>query len=73
MALITRRHFARQMAFAAALCGRPLWAIGESHRFFNADQQSGAPSDPQTIRKLASLPASAEQHSLHRQSRHGPD
>src|SRR2546429_682665 len=54
MALITRRHFARQMAFAAALCGRPLWAIGESHRLFDADKQNGAPPDPQTISKLAS-------------------
>ena len=54
MALITRRHFARQMAFAAALCGRPHWAIGESHGPFDADKQNGAPPDPQTIRKLAS-------------------
>ena len=54
MALITRRHFARQMAFAAALCGRPLWAIGESPWLFDADKQNGAPPDPQTIRKLAS-------------------
>src|SRR5579863_4457556 len=54
MALITRRHFARQMAFAAALCGRPLWAICESHRLFDADKQNGALPDPQTIRKLAS-------------------
>jgi FAD/FMN-containing dehydrogenase len=54
MALITRRYFARQMAFAGALCGRPLWAIGESHGPFDADKQNGAPPDPQTIRKLAS-------------------
>ena len=54
MALITRRHFARQMAFAATLCGRPLWAIGESRWLFDADKQNGAPPDPQTIRKLAS-------------------
>ena len=54
MALITRRYFARQMAFAAALCGRPHWAIGESHGPFDADKQNGAPPDPQTIRKLAS-------------------
>src|SRR5579872_461027 len=54
MALITRRHFARQMAFAAALCGRPLWEIGESHWLLEADKQNGAPLDPQTIRKLAS-------------------
>ena len=54
MALITRRNFARQMAFAAALCGNPLWAIGESHGPFGPDKQSSAPPDPQTIRKLAS-------------------
>ena len=54
MVLITRRHFARQMAFAAALCGRPLWAIGESHGLFAAHKQNGAPPDPQTVRKLAS-------------------
>jgi len=54
MALITRRHFARQMAFAAALCGRPLSAIGELHRLFDADKQNGASLDQQTIRKLAS-------------------
>jgi FAD binding domain-containing protein/berberine-like enzyme len=54
MALITRRHFARQMAFAATLCGRPLWAIGESHWLFDADKQNGAPPAPETIRKLAS-------------------
>ena len=54
MALITRRHFARQMAFAAAVCGCPLCAIGESGRLFDADKQNGAPLDPQAIRKLAS-------------------
>ena len=54
MALITRRHFARQTAFAAALCRRPLWAIGELHRLLDADKQNGAPPDPQTIHKLAS-------------------
>jgi FAD binding domain/Berberine and berberine like len=54
MARITRRHFARQMAFAAALWGRPLWAIGESRWLFHGDKQNGAPPDPQTIRKLAS-------------------
>src|SRR5579864_6343862 len=54
MALVTRRHFARQMAFAAALCGRQLWAIGESHRLFDADKQNGASPDARRIRKLAS-------------------
>jgi hypothetical protein len=45
---------ARQMAFAAILCGRPRWVIGESHWLFDADKQNGAPPDSQTIRKLAS-------------------
>src|SRR5207302_4819820 len=54
MAPITRRHFARQMSFAAALCGRPLWAMGESYRLFDAGEQNGATPDAQTIRKLAS-------------------
>src|SRR5436305_8444758 len=54
MALITRRHFARQMALAAPLCVRPLWATGASPRVFNAGKQNGAPPDPQTIHKLAS-------------------
>ena len=54
MALITRRHFARQMAFAATLCGRARWAIGESQWLFDANKQNGAPPDPQTIRTLAS-------------------
>ncbi len=54
MALISRRHFARQMAFATTLCGRPLWAIGESHRLFDANRQNDAPPDLQTIRKVAS-------------------
>jgi hypothetical protein len=43
-----------QMAFVAALCGRPLSPIGESHRLFDADKQNGSPPDPRTIRKLAS-------------------
>lgn len=54
MAPITRRHFARQMSFVAALCGRPLWAMGESHRVSDAGEQNGATPDPQTIRELAS-------------------
>src|SRR4051794_40598153 len=54
MALINRRHFARQMAFAAAVCGRPISTIGESLRLFDADEQNGAQPDVQTIRKLAS-------------------
>ena len=54
MTFTTRRHFARQMAFAAVLCGKPLWATAESHRLSGADKQNGPPLDPQTIRKLAS-------------------
>jgi FAD binding domain/Berberine and berberine like len=54
VALITRRHFVRQTAFAAALYGCPLRAIGESRRLFDADEQSGAPLDAETTRKLAS-------------------
>jgi hypothetical protein len=42
------------MASAAALCGRPLWVLGESHQLFDSDKQNGAPLDPQTIRKLDS-------------------
>jgi hypothetical protein len=54
MALITRRHFVRQTAFAAALYGSPLRAIGESRCIFDADQQSGGRLDAETIRKLSS-------------------
>ena len=54
MALITRRHFIRQAAFAAALYGCPLRAIGESRRLFDADEHNGAPLDAAAIRKLAS-------------------
>src|SRR5437764_368484 len=54
MVLITRRYFAVPMELAAELCGRPHWAIGESHGPFDADKQDGAPLDPQPIRKLAS-------------------
>jgi hypothetical protein len=54
MALITRRRFVRQTAFAAALYGCPLRALGESGRFFDADKQSRAPLDAEALRKLAS-------------------
>jgi len=47
MALITRRRFARQTAFAAALYGCPLRALG-------AEQQNGAALNAEPIRKLAS-------------------
>ena len=54
MALITRRHFVRQTAFAAALYGCPVAAAGEKLRRCNADEQNDVPLDAQTIRKLAS-------------------
>jgi FAD/FMN-containing dehydrogenase len=54
MALITRRRFVRQTAFAAALYGCPVARIGEARRLFNSNEQYGAPLDAQTIRKLAS-------------------
>jgi hypothetical protein len=54
MALMTRRHFVRQTAFAAVLYGCPVTTIGEERRRFNADEQNDASLDAQTIRKLAS-------------------
>jgi FAD/FMN-containing dehydrogenase len=54
MAPITRRHFVRQAAFAAALYGCPCKAIGEAQRLFNTDEQNVAPLDAKTIRKLRS-------------------
>lgn len=54
MALINRRQFAQQMAFVAALRGRPIFTIGDSQGLFDADKQNGAQPDVQTIRKLAS-------------------
>ena len=53
MALVTRRRFARQAAFATALYACPLRAFGGPHSFF-ADQQNGATLDPPGIRKLTS-------------------
>jgi len=53
MALITRRRFVQQTAFAAALYGCPLGTLGESRGLFNTDKQ-GAPLDAEAIRKLAS-------------------
>jgi FAD binding domain-containing protein/berberine-like enzyme len=54
MTLITRRHFVRQTAFAAALYGCPVRGIGEARRLFEADEQNHAPLDTEAIRKLAS-------------------
>ena len=53
-ALISRRRFARQTVFAAALCGWPLRAIGESCRFFYAGEQNGAALDAALLRRFAS-------------------
>jgi FAD binding domain len=52
--LITRRHFVRQAAFAAAFYVCPVRAIGESRRLLDADDQNGALLDAETIRKLTS-------------------
>jgi FAD/FMN-containing dehydrogenase len=53
MALITRRRFAWQTAFAVAVYGCPLRALG-SRGVSDADKQNGAPLDAEAIRKLAS-------------------
>ena len=53
VAPITRRGFARQTAFAAALHACPLRALG-SLELIDADKQNGAPLDVEAIRKLAS-------------------
>jgi FAD/FMN-containing dehydrogenase len=51
---LTRRHFACQMAFAAAFSARPLRAIAESNGLFNRAKQNPAPPDPRVVRTLAS-------------------
>ncbi|MBV9266974.1 MAG: FAD-binding oxidoreductase [Acidobacteriaceae bacterium] len=53
MALITRRRFARQTGFAAALYGSPLRAHGWLG-LIDADKRNGARLDTEAIRKLAS-------------------
>ncbi len=53
MALMTRRSFARQTAFAAALYAYPLRGLGGSRGLFAADKQNTAPL-AEAIRKLAS-------------------
>jgi FAD/FMN-containing dehydrogenase len=53
MALVTRRHFVRQTALAAALYGCPVCAIAEARLLFDAQEQSRPPLDAATIRKLA--------------------
>jgi FAD/FMN-containing dehydrogenase len=54
MADVTRRHFVRQAAFAAALYRYPVSAIGEARRLFDADEQYDSPLDAATVRKLNS-------------------
>lgn len=54
MAFITRRHFVRQSAFAAALYAFPGRELGAARRLFAADQQNRAPLDAEAIRKFAS-------------------
>ena len=54
MELITRRHFVRQMAFAATLYGCPVLETGEARELFDPHDQHGAPLDVESIRKLAS-------------------
>ena len=57
MTLMNRRQFVRQTAFAAALCGYPLRALGEKRWLFDEDEPNGAPLDAAKIRKLASAVA----------------
>jgi len=54
MALITRRNFARQTVFAAALYAYPLRALSGSSGLFGPDKQNDVPLDAKAIRKLAS-------------------
>ncbi len=55
MALITRRQFVQQTAFAAAaLYGRPIKVFSGTRRIFGAREEHPAPVDAAAIRKLAS-------------------
>jgi hypothetical protein len=55
MALITRRQFVQQTAFAAAaLCGGPIKALDAARRNLEAREQNAPPLDAATIRKLVS-------------------
>jgi len=55
MALITRREFVQQTAFAAAaLCGCPVEVFDEAQRMPETREQNAAPFDSTAIRKLAS-------------------
>src|SRR6516162_11817553 len=54
-ALITRREFVQQTAFAAAaLCGCPVEVFDEAQRMPETREQNAAPFDSTAIRKLAS-------------------
>jgi FAD binding domain-containing protein/berberine-like enzyme len=55
MALITRRQFVQQTAFAAAaLYGRPMKVLAGARRIFEAREQNAPPLDAAAIRKLVS-------------------
>ena len=54
MALINRRHFARQTAFAAAACGFPLRALVELRDTPDESGQNAPPPASESVRKLAS-------------------
>ena len=53
MASVTRRHFVRETACAAALYGWSPRVVGHARALFDAGEQSAA-LDAETIRKLAS-------------------
>lgn len=52
--LITRRHFVRQTASAAALYASPIPGISEARRLLASHEQHGAPLDAEATHKLAS-------------------
>ena len=54
MALITRRDFVKQTAFAATLYGCPTDSLAETRRIFGTRGQNAAMVDSAAIRKLAS-------------------
>lgn len=54
MAIINRRHFVREAAFAATLFSSPLKAWKESRQPFEEGGRNGPPLDADSIRKLAS-------------------
>lgn len=51
---LTRRRFLRQTALAGALYACPLKGLDGPRRLFDANERSGAPLDPDAIRKLTS-------------------